>query len=51
VVSDRRELVDWVDATGRHRQAELPLIVFGAGATADHPGLAPVFPTIPAQES
>ncbi len=52
VLSDRRERVDWVDATGRHRQAELPLIVFGATGTPStaSASAAPAAPTIPAQE-
>jgi flagellar motility protein MotE (MotC chaperone) len=29
VLADRREQVDWVDATGRHRVANVPLVLFG----------------------
>ena len=57
VLPDRRERVDWVDATGRHRQAELPLILFGALNQPEPDGLAVTglpaadLPTsIPAQE-
>jgi hypothetical protein len=58
MLSDRREHIDWVDATGRRRQADLPLILFGADrppspagphGRPDHPD-APAAATIPAQE-
>lgn len=50
VLPDRRERVDWVDATGRHRQAELPLILFGAPSPPEPAVSDMTAPTIPAQE-
>lgn len=51
VLPDRRERVDWVDATGRHRQAELPLILFGSHADRPEPAASDLTaPTISAPE-
>jgi hypothetical protein len=29
VITDRDELVDWIDQSGRHREARVPLVLFG----------------------
>jgi hypothetical protein len=48
LVTDRRERIAWIDAEGRRRQADVPLVLFGdsthltpvpAGAAADQRGL------------
>jgi flagellar motility protein MotE (MotC chaperone) len=45
VLVGRREQVDWVDATGRHRVADMPLVLFGAEQPLPSAPAAALVPT------
>lgn len=55
VLADRREQIDWVDATGRHRLADVPLILYGGEPAprripAPTPAPSTTSPTVPAEQ-